>query len=315
MMSYNLYPNVSDTPQASAPAWDQLSQQPAYPVLTQDDVFDPPPPYVPPQQNYPWLSPQQVPQPVAQAPRLTQAIHTKTLELLAKADEQVAEILGRKPVAPPPFNPASQPATPASVVQPTVIPIVLGSNDHSWKMFNNETNIHHHYHEESSKEKDEANTRFWVGVVGTIMMLATAFFIGKAVANGEDAQEEHDSFDELSSRWNINRNFYDLAYQSTVDRIADKAGAIMKRREKSRMENMALLICTFVAGGVLLAGSLAASKALMAAGLVIGVGTAAFALYKLGYSYFSTRETKDAEAIDRALLEINGLNQQLVVYP
>ena len=89
--------------------------------------------------------------------------------------------------------------------------------------------------------------------------------------------------------------------------------SIYKRHQNNRVHKIALLIAAFVAGGAAFAGALAASKVLMAAGVVIGACTAAVGLYKLGYSYWSNRETKDAQAIDKALNEVNGI--QLVIFP
>lgn len=320
--AYSINPVGYVSPPPSAPPVDDRV---SYPELYQGILDDAPAPVASPyygqqpQVDQPAFVAQYFQSPAAQQqPRLTQAMHGKTQELLAKADEQAGLILGRKTSNPPPVNPYYGPAQgvqSAPSAQPTIVPIILGGEDRSWKMFNNETIVHNHYHPEGSeKESDDSGTRVLAGVVGLVIAFAAAFFIGKAVANGEDVQEEQSTFDELKGRWQVHKDSYYSNYQTIVDRIVTKTEAIMQRHEKSRTQNIAMLISAFVAGGALFAGALAASKVVMAVGLVVAAATTAFALYKAGYSYFSTRDQKDAQAIDRDLIELSG--QPLpIIYP
>lgn len=289
----------------------------AYPELD-PNYFNaaPPPPYAPgaatPQNNapVPFAPPQRV---------LTQKIHDKTLELLTKADEQAANILGRTVVPLPAYTPQAAPPQGVHFAPPVnhAPAVNIDLADRSWRMFNGgDTHVHHHYHngnEEQEQEKDQTGLRIFVGIVGLAAALATAFFLGKAVAGQEDAEDETEHFEGLKTRWEMKKDLYEDDYQSNVDVIIQRMESIYTRHQNNRVHKIALLIAAFIAGGAAFAGALVASKVLMAAGVVIGACTAAVGLYKLGYYYWSNRETKDAQAIDKALDELKVM--PLVIYP
>lgn len=298
-MSYNLYPMNS--------IYGPQYPNPTAPALEPDLQAVPPPSFLnlgpyQPDPTYAYYYPVQPPQPV-----LTLAIHNKTLELLAKANEQVNRILGRQPATPPSYNPAAvipaqylaQPALKSP--QPS---IHVDLSDRSWKMFNNETHVYHHNEAENKEKQDDTGVRILAGVVGVAAALAAAFFLGKALAGQEDAKEESLSIEDLKTDWNDNKNLYNRNYSALVDKIVIRFDSILNRQASDRVHKAALLIFAFIAGGTAFAGALAASKLLMTAAVVIGTCTAAAALFKMGYAYFSKRETKDAEAIDRALEEL-----------
>lgn len=246
-------------------------------------------------------------------PSLTQVVHQKTLTLLSKANEQVSKILDHQVLSPTPVY-AAAPIAVTPVVQPSAPAIHIDLSDKSWKMFNNETQVHHHYHQENDeKEKNQTGLRVFVGVIGVAIAFATAFFVGKAIAGQEEAQEETESFEELKTQWDGNQALYPVDYQTEVNTLIGRLESIYKREATSRIHKIALLVFAFLAGGTAFAGALAASNVLMAAGVALGVGTAVAALFKLGYSCFSQRDLKDAESIETA---INNLSAKtLVVYP
>ena len=158
------------------------------------------------------VMPQQADGPTPNAPPvLTRKIHDKTLELLSKAEEQAADILGRKVV---PLAPNPQAAPQGVHYAPPVNhapPVNIDLSDRSWRMFNGgDTHVHHHYHdgnEDQEKEKDQTGLRIFVGIVGLAAALATAFFLGKAVAGQEDAEDETEHFEGLRARWKRKKTF------------------------------------------------------------------------------------------------------------
>jgi len=282
---------------------------PTAPAMEPDLQGAPPPSFLnlgpyQPDPTYAYYYPVQPSQPV-----LTQTVHNKTLELLAKASEQVNPILRRQPATSPSYNPAA--VIPAQYLAQPVLKspqpsINVDLSDRSWKMFNNETHVHHHNDQGAGNQdkQDDTGQRILVGVIGVAAALAAAFFLGKALAGQEDAKEESLNVEELKADWNVNKNLYNRDYSALVDKIVVRLDSILNRQAAGRVHKAALLIFAFIAGGTAFAGALAASKLLMTAAVVIGTCTAAAALFKMGYAYFSKRETKDAETIDRALQEL-----------
>lgn len=296
--NYNIYlgnyAQYHGVPDASAPS-----------VLSPADLDESSDDHLPQPPSYPYSG------------QLTQSIHDKTQQLLSLADEQVAASLDRKLPAPPPYNPQAafhqQPQRGFSAPAPA---INIDMSDRSWRMFNNESHVHHHHavQENQEKDKDQTGLRILVGVIGLTVALATAFFLGKAVAGQEDEQDEKVNFDDLNTAWNSNQGLYPANYRSTVTRIVGKMESIYARKTTDRTHKFVLLTFALIAGGSAFAGALVASKVLMIAAVVIGGCTGAAALYKLGYSYFSKREQKDAEAIEKGLFELRAL-PSLVIYP
>lgn len=282
---------------------------PTYPISVTYDFNPSAPPMVLP--SYPVPQPQySYYAPVAPKPVLTKAIHIQTEKLLAKASEMSASILYGNVQNPPSYNPQYlQPVAPKTA--PTYN---FDFSDKSWKMFNNETHVHHHHHHgEESDKKDDTGTRVLVGVIGLVVAGVAAFFIGKAIAQGEDAAEENQSVEDLKTRWDINKICYEADYQATVDSIIGRMDALSERNQTNRIHKIALLVFGFIGGGTAVAGAIIGSGALMATAGAIGAFVAIAALFKLGYTCFSTRDQKDAQAIEKNLIDLNYMQPAVVV--
>lgn len=329
---YNAY-----APTPSAPPQDYV--EPLYPVLhrydsSAPDIFvDPiysdtfqrqffPVPVQNQQQTYPTQYPQTVHVPPSvmppSMPLLTQAIHNATLGLLSKAHELTGSSLGQHIQRPPSYAPHAnashrvQPNSSAKQGSALMPPVNIDLSDRSWKMFNHETHIHHH-DEKKDKEKDDKTTRVIVGLIGLIVAFATAFFVGKVMAEGEEVKEEASSFEELKGSWGLHKNCYGEDYRSLVDCVVKRADIFLQRKQTNRTHKVALLIFGLIAGGTAFAGALLGSGALMIAGAGIGATVSVVALYKLGYACFSKLDQEDAKAIDQALYELQQLPQPVVV--
>jgi hypothetical protein len=246
-----------------------------------------------------------------QMPLLSRAIHGQTESLLYRAAEVARSALGDE--APVNANQA-QPRGPVLRAQQeprgasTVIaPIFV---DNSVRMFNNQQpQVVHHHHHRGEEKKDDSGNRVLVGVIGVVVALVAAFFIGKAAAQGEEAEDEMMSFEDLKNRWSINRGCYGVNYQCQVDQVVRNSDLLLQRKEANRKQNVALVVATFAAGIIAFVGALIASKALMVGSLIFGVAIAATALYKLGYSLWSKRDQKVGHAI---MNEIANLPPQLI---
>lgn len=261
----------------------QIYQPPV--VQPQQYVYLPPAAYLPPK------------------PILTQSMHNQTKELLTKAHELAGSILKRERA--PAFAPQQVRAVPQAQI-PFRNPIHIDLADRSWKMFNNETHVHHHYHEEnkSKKKKDDVALRLIVGLIGLTAALATAFFVGKAIAERDELKDEVLSYDDLKTRWDLHKSLYDDSYQLLVNRVVQRSDLILQRRQTSKTQKIALLVFGFMAGGAAFAGAVIASAPLMMLGVGIGAGVGVGAMFKLGYYMFSKRDEKDAKEIDRSLVEL-----------
>lgn len=294
-IKYNNYyeAGVYEVPVPSAPPLEPTPLYPTYPVITPNNYT-----YVP--QYY------QLPMPKV----LTKAIHDETIKLLRKADEMSSTIL---------YGKASRSASCDSVYYPVAQKAAAPTynfdfSDKSWKMFNNETHVHHHnYHNgnDSNEKKDDVGIRILVGVIGLIVAGITAFCIGKAMAENEDVQEENIEFEVVKGRWNVNKDCYAYDYQSTVDKIVLKVDALLQRQQTNRIHKIALLVFGFIGGGTAVAGALAGSATVMTVAAGIGACVIVAGLFKAGYACFSTRDQKDAQVIDRGLEELR--KQTLIV--
>lgn len=240
------------------------------------------------------------------APVLTEEIHLQTVALLNKAEAQTAHLVGRDVVPIKPAN-KTQAAAPQGAHY-AAAPINIDLSDRSWRMFNGgDTHVHHHYQEDEQKEKDQTGLRIFVGIVAVIAALTTVFFIGKAVAEQEDAEDETAPYEDLKSQWDSNKDLYQIGYQTKVDTIIKRMDAISKRQENSRAYKIALLIAAFVAGGTAFGGAVVGSPLLMGAAVVVGVVTGCVALYRLAYACFSNRDTKDATVMEAALKDLKAV--------
>lgn len=294
------------------------------------DSYQPYQPYQPFQQPsvpslYPVLSPRYsayVPV-TPPKPLLTQAIHNQTLKLLAKASEMSTSILyGELPPPPPAYDPnmppppyipfpayqpqQAQPAAP----RPAPTTYNFDFSDKSWRMFNNETHVHHHG--EESDKKDDTGTRILVGLIGIVAAGAAAFFLGKTIAQGEEVEVENQSFEDLKTSWNHNKMCYEANYQATVESIMSKADALSQRNQTNRTHKIALLVFGFIGGGTAVAGAIVGSSALMATAAAVGALVSVAALFKLGYACFSTRDQNDAESIERNLEDLRKMQLAVV---
>lgn len=263
---------------------------------------------------YPHITPQQSYYvPVAPKPVLTQSIHNQTLQLLSKAAGMSSSILYRNVQNPPPYNPqylAPQPVAPK--VTPTTYNFDF--SDRSWNMFNSQTHVHHHHHHGKENEnKDDTGTRILVGLIGLAIAGTAAFFIGKAVAQGEDIEEENQSVEDLKIRWNINKVCYEGDYQASVEGLISRMDVLAQRNQTHRIHKIALLALTFIGGGTAVAGAVIGSSALIATAAAVGAVVTVAALFKLGYTCFSTRDQKDAEAIETKLSEISYMDPAVVI--
>lgn len=275
----------------SAPCFDEQQPPPLYPVYSPNYQ-----PYV----AIPFAPPK---------PALTQTAHTDTEKLLAKASEVSESILNRPAPKLPPYNP-QQPQVVRPVITKPAAPVFnIDLSDRHWDMFNNKTEVHHHYHDgedkDSKQKKDAAGIRLLVGVIGMTIALVTAFFIGKSVAQGEDEAEDQVGFDKLKKDWNFNKVCYEYDYQYAVEEVLIKTDAILQRKQTQRIHKIALLILSFITGGVAFTGALINSVALMIGAVALGAIIGVAALFKLGYTCFSTRDKKDAQAIENSLAELN----------
>jgi len=238
-------------------------------------------------------------------PQLTQAIHKETLRLLTKADELSGTILYGKATH---LSSDHAPVVHAPIATKAAAPSFnFDFSDHSWKMFNSESHVHHHhYHDgEEDKKKDETGVRILVGFIGLVAALATAFFVGKAIADGEEGLEENETFEDLKTRWSINKYYYEHDYQLTVDNILRKTDAILQRKQTNRTHNISLLVLGFISGGAAFAGAVVGSSVLML-GATAGAGVVGvLVIFKLGYSCFSNRDNKDAKVIDNGLVKLD----------
>lgn len=274
------------------------------PLYTMPSQAQPAFSYTQPQQPhfpvYPMPSPGQ--------PSIPSLVHKKTLELLAKANEQVDIILDRKiiPHVITPCCPAVVPQQP--VLRPAVAPFLnVDLSDRSVRIFSKETHVHNDGDKSKKEEKDNTGLRILVGVIGLAVALWTAFSVGKEIAKQEDAQEKTEDYETLKSTWDTNRSYYNNAYVINVDKVVNRMDAINARNATNRTHKMALLALTFAAGGAAFAGALVASNLLMGAAAVMGACAGVFALYKLGYACFNTREHKDANAIEKTLYTLEGM--------
>jgi hypothetical protein len=152
-----------------------------------------------------------------------------------------------------------------------------------------------------------------VGLIGLVVAGAAAFFIGKAVAQGEEVEAENQSFADLKTRWSINKVCYDANYQVSVEGVISKMDALSQRNQTNRVHNIALLVFTFIGGGTAIAGAIIGSTPLMLTAVAIGAAVTIAGLFKLGYSCFSTRDQKDAHAIEKHLIDLQLMEPAVLV--
>jgi hypothetical protein len=251
--------------------------------------------------SYPNHTPYYQAYPVAPKPAVPQQMYDQTLKLLNKAAEVSLSILGddNNSTASSYYHSQAAPVVSKPVVAPNYH---FDFSDKSVKLFNQETH-HTHYHnaEDSEKNKDDTGTRILVGLIGLVAAGVAAFFIGKAIAEGEDQEEENMSFETLKGQWNGNKSFFEYDYQSAVDIVVVKADAILERQQTNRTHKIALLVFGFAAGGTAVAGALIGSSVVMLAAGGMGACVTVATLFKLGYACFSTRDQKDAKAIEASL--------------
>ncbi len=243
-------------------------------------------------------------------PQLTAAIQKQTQELLSKAWDMSQSILSIHHPRPSPYNPQ------AAVVQASpqqkksaVNNYHFDFSDKSVRLFSNQTQVvHHHHHgaQQANDKKDDTAQRVVVGLIGFVATIAAAFFLGKVVAESEDAQDEVTAYEDLKGQWQTNSKCYHENYQVHVDRVIKKIDAILARKATHRVHKFALLAFMAIAGGTAVAGAVVASDVLIKVAIGVGAVTTVAACFKLGYNYFSKREEKDAKAIE---IELSNLAQ------
>jgi hypothetical protein len=277
-----------------------------------------PPAYVPIYPHYPHLQSfdqASIVPTVPPRPNLTQTVHNDTKKLLAKAAEFSSAILGSSSSKQHSYSSQYQHQTvKPSVAKPAAPIFNIDLSDRHWDMFNSKTEVHHHYHngERKNAEKtDNTGIRILVGVAGFTIALVAAFFVGKAVAQGEDVAEENIGFEKLKDRWKFNKACYEGDHQALVEEVISRTDTILQRRQINHTHKIALLVFAFISGGAGFAGALIGSTALMTAAVALGVIVSIAALFKLGYACFSMREKNDARAIEKNLAELQ--QKQLVI--
>lgn len=299
-----VYPRVSASASALAlpsPSASSLPSSfahqyvPLYQFVNDDFPADRPPAYQP------------------QLPRLTQAIHNQTLKLLDEASKVSTSIL---------HGTVTQVSPQAQAHGPAAAPVAPQPQTHNYfdlrtfSMFNSETHVHPD--KSSPKEKDDTGTRVFVGIVGLIFAGIAAFGLGKALAEGEDIEEEKISYEQLKHRWTVNKDSYGIDYQMAADGVIQRTDSILDRRAANRTYNIALVAFSFIGGAVAVGGALAGSNALMLTAAAVGACVTVLFLFKLGYNCFSTRDEKDARAIEIGLqnlryIQLNpGINNFIV---
>jgi hypothetical protein len=289
-----LYPSLYPTP--SAPIEDQ---QPIYLDLRNPSSDAPAQNYIP-TQNY-------VPAYSNNSPRqaLTQAMRDSTTRLLAKASEISSSILYSSTRHSSHTQSINQP-----LYQPVVVPAVVHNHyDFSNRSRNynilsshteNHTTINRGNRRGEERKSENNGLRILFGLVSTAIVLGGAYFLGKSNAENEDMQDEKNKIDSLKEEWATNKPIYqtlDTGYCGLVNNVTKHMDSILQRKQANKTHKFALVAFYLAAGVVGLTGSLLAANALMGLGLAIGVGATAFALYKIGYSFFSKRDEKDAQAI------------------
>lgn len=244
----------------------------------------------------------------------SQTDHNQTLELIRQANQISSRILGDSVTAQMPRHSEGGVGRDGTS-RPWINS--LNFSDRSLRLCNNPTtHIHSSVEEEKSKKKkDDSGNRILFGVIGFVVMAATAYFTGKATAQGEDVADEAQAFETSKILWNSNRKSYNnnYSYKQLVDTIIPKVDAILQREKANRTHKLALLIFAFIAGSAAVTGAVIGSKAFMASALVMGSITTVAALFKLGYTYFSNRDRSDAlniqgtiEAIETIKVSVNS---------
>lgn len=190
----------------------------------------------------------------------------------------------------------------------------IDCSDRSFRMFNSETHVHnpstseHSSSKQKTKEKkDDSMQRIIFGVIGLIAFFTTAYFGGKAAAQGEELSDKIDTFEKLKNQWNDNRLSHYIRYPyyaQHVDSVVSKAENILQRAKINRTHKLALLVFAFIAGSAAVAGSLIGSKPMMATAVVIASATAVAGLFKFAYTSFSKRDKNDAEIIQKKLMAL-----------
>lgn len=87
---------------------------------------------------------------------------------------------------------------------------------------------------------------------------------------------------------------------------------LAQRNQTNRTHKIALLVFSFIGGGTAIAGAIVGSTPLMLTAVAIGTAVSIAGLFKLGYSCFSTRDQKDAEAIERHLVDLSYMQPVVV---
>ena len=261
----------------------------------------------------PYYSSFQQPQPSAPPfnPCPTRAMHTETVALLKKAHD-ILEMTAGKQTSAPSTHHSFMPLGGRTGGQFTLPTLNFDFSDKSWKMFNR-GDVHHHYHDgkeaERKKEDNEQAVRVLLGFIGLVAASATAFFIGKAVAQGEEKEENKDSFNYLAMRWTAHQHLYQPEYQSAVNGMIYRTQSLLERNQTDRMHHIALLTLGFVAGGTAITAALVGSNALMVTAIGLGTIGCTATLFKVGYAYFSARDQNDRKIIEDNLAY---LHQQAV---
>lgn len=253
-------------------------------------------------------------------PLLTAKIHQETSKLLTKAWEMSTIIIDGDIQRPSPYAPQVVQPDPVAKKQEQNINVVYvergGWNPPGWFWWmnllgRNEVHHHHHYHhhneEQNNQKNNDAILRLFLGAISLAGLLFLGYKAGQAAAEGEKIEKKVSSFDDMKKDWAAHKNCYSEEYQSTVDKIVKYMDSILNRDATNRTHRIALIVFGVIASGTALTGAVIASEALMAGGVIVGAGTGLGALFKLGYSHFSTASQDDAQAIREKLSELDQL--------
>lgn len=228
----------------------------------------------------------------------TQETHSITEKLIQKAKQISLGILGHSsPIqATSPHNCHFFHSVPLRSVAPFVN---IDCSNRSVNMFNHQTSIQSEKKELNSKKESALTARIVLAVLGVIIGTATAYLMGKEIAQAEEATEEKHCFEDLKIHWKLCRHDYNAqcVYQGEVDNIVFQVDFMMKRQEIDRIQGLALLMLGFAAGGAAVVGALIGSKVIMMSAIVLGTATVFTSLFKLGYNAFSHKDQREAQEI------------------
>jgi len=248
---------------------------------------------------------------------IKQAIHEQTKNLLVETNEIASSIFGRAQAST--YQPTSRKRNAAAEGIATSAPSFTYIN-----MFNTTKTTHHHHAASTfgpinakkvRKEDDELSNgnRMLIGVIGALVIGIVSFGLGAVFAKKAETDRKITELKNLKTDWQKNKKEYPADYQTLVDNVTKKAQSLLAHQRKNHYRNIALLIGGLIVGGLLIGAAVTANPALLIAGAVGGVVVGAFALAKLGHSYFNQQEKHVANAIVKDFTQINKIEANNII--